>query len=88
MDEISFAYQAAGTLVSIGQSTATGFAVGSPPGAVIGALLGIAGKAISVGLNQNTIDLQRQQESISLGLMNLRAGGSLSSYSKSREGNQ
>ena len=85
---ISFAYQAAGSLVSIGQSAVTGFAVGGPPGAVIGALLGIAGKALSIGLNQNTIDLQRQQESLSLGLMNLRAGGSVSSYSKSREGNQ
>ena len=86
---ISFAYQAAGTLVSIGQSAATGFVVGGGlPGAVIGALLGIAGKALSISLNQNTIDLQRQQESLSLGLMNLRAGGSVSSYSKSREGNQ
>lgn len=85
---ISFAYQAAGSMASIVQTAVTGFAVGNVPGAVIGALLGIAGKAVSIGLNQNTIDLQRQQESISLGLMNLRAGGSVSSYSKSREGNQ
>lgn len=86
--QLSFAYQTAGSMVGIIQTAVAGFAVGNVPGAIIGALLGIAHKVVTIGLNQNTINLQRQQENISLGLMNMRAGGSVSSYSKSREGNQ
>lgn len=85
---ISFGYEIASTVIGIGENIAVGAAIGNLPGAIIGAVMGIASWGIGVMNRQDTINLQRVNEDASLRLMNVRAGGAISTYSKSREGRQ
>lgn len=85
---IEFGYQVVSSGVGIAENILVGFAVGNVAGAVAGAVVGIAGELLNVGYRADTINLKRSEESISLGIMDRRAGGLPATYSKSREGNQ
>lgn len=85
---ISFGYQMASTVVGIAENIAVGAAIGNIPGAIVGAVLGIATWGMGIANRQDTINLQRINEDASLRLVNVRAGGAISTYSKSRESRQ
>lgn len=85
---ISFGYQMASTAVGIVENIAVGAAIGNLPGAIVGAALGIVTWGLGIANKVDTINLQRINEDASLRLMNVRAGGAISTYSKSRENRQ
>ena len=86
--QIEFGYQMASTGVSIAESVIVGFSIGQGAGAIAGAVIGIAGELLNIAYKADTINLKREEENISLGIMDRRAGGSLATYNKSRSGNQ
>jgi hypothetical protein len=57
------------------ENIAVGAAVGGVWGAVAGAVTSIATTAVGIGLAQQKINLNEGLENISLNLMNIRAGG-------------
>lgn len=85
---VSFGYQMVSSALGIAESIAVGAAIGNLPGAIIGAFTGIASWGMGIANRQDTINLQRINEDASLRLMNVRAGGAISTYSKSRESRQ
>lgn len=87
-ERLSFAYSVAKQAGGIIMSTAAGFAVGNVPGALIGLLTSSASVALSYAQKADTLRLQRDLEDVGLKFMNIRAGGSVASYSGSRMKNQ
>ena len=60
-----------------------GALVGGLPGAIAGAVASVAQTALSYGLQYSKIRTEENLENVSLALMNIRAGGSVASYSQS-----
>lgn len=87
-EKISFAYEIGQKAFGFVESVAIGALVGNVPGAVIGGVLSAAHTAISYAQKAETISLQRSVESMSLRNMQIRAGGSLATFSGSRGTNQ
>lgn len=87
-ERLSFAYSVAKQAGGIIMSTAAGFAVGNVPGALIGLLTSSASVALSYAQKADEIRMQHNLEDIGLKYMNIRAGGSVASYSGSRLKNQ
>ena len=85
---VSFGYQMATSALGIVENIAIGAAIGNLPGAIIGAVMGLTTWGIGIANRQDTINLQRINEDASLRLMDVRAGGTLSTYSQSRGGRQ
>ena len=75
---------AASGLVSLATDMAFGFKVAGGGGAAVGALLNVAQTTVGIFQKIDTINTQRNLENISIGLMNVRSGGSLATYSQSR----
>ena len=87
-DRLSFGYQMVQSGVNMVESIAIGAMMGGAAGAVVGAVTSVVTTAISYANKQQTINLQRDVENASLNNMAVRAGGSLASFSKSRERRQ
>ena len=85
---LQFAYDIGSKVVSLAENVAMGLLIsgGNPLGAVAGAAVSVVQTAVQYAQAQNTIDLERNAENISIGLMNVRAGGSVASYNSSRGG--
>lgn len=83
-ERLSFAYSVGQQAYGIVKSTAVGAAVGRLPGALIGMLFGLLNTAISYAQKAQQISYQRTVENIGLNYLNVRAGGSVASYSQSR----
>lgn len=83
---LQFAYDAGSKVVSLVENVAMGFMLsgGNPLGALAGAAVSVVQTAVQYAQAQKTIDLERSAESISIGLQNVRAGGSVASYNSSR----
>ena len=75
---VQFAYDLGSKAVGYAENIAVGAAVGGVWGAVGAAVLGVVTTAVGVSLNQQKINLNESLENISLNLMNMRAGGSVS----------
>ena len=83
-EKTSFVYSAIKTGVGLIESVLIGGLVGNLPGAIIGGLMSISTTAISYANKAQTLNLQRRVESMSLRNMEIRAGGSLATFSGSR----
>lgn len=83
-EKAEFAYSAIKAGVGLIESVLIGGLVGNLPGAVIGGLMSISTTAISYANKAQTLNLQRSVESMSLRNMEIRAGGSLATFSGSR----
>lgn len=70
-----FAYDVGQRAVGFLENIAVGAAVGGVWGAVAGAVTSIATTAVGIGFAQQKINLNEGLENISLNLMNIRAGG-------------
>ena len=81
---LQFAYDAGSKVVQLVENIAIGAAVGGLPGAIIGATVSVVQTAVQYAQAKHTLDLERSAESISIGLQNVRAGGSVASYNSSR----
>ena len=82
---IQFAYSVGRQVVGVLENVAIGALVGGLPGAIVGAVMSTVTTVAGYAINQSKIDLQSNLESISLGLMNIRAGGEIAAVSGSRE---
>lgn len=69
-----FANQIAESVFDVGESIAIGASVGGGWGAVIGAVIGVGSKLVSLAHKQDTYNLNRQLEQETLRRNNLRAG--------------
>lgn len=87
-DKMSFALQTAQKVGGFVGSIAVGAAVGNLPGAIIGGLMSVTTTAIDIAIKQSRFDMERGVENVSLRYMNMRAGGSVASFSGSRMKNQ
>lgn len=87
-ERLSFAYSVAKQAGGIIMSTIAGFAVGNAPGALIGFLTSATTTAMSYAQKASELRMQRDLEAVGLKYMNIRAGGSVASYSGSRMKNQ
>lgn len=67
---LSLASRGANILMSIG----AGAMVGNVPGAIAGAVIGIANEGINMAIRQNEINIARQQESTTIFLNQIRMG--------------
>ena len=87
---LQFAYDMGSKVVSLVENVAMGLLLsgGNPLGAVAGAAVSVVQTAVQYAQAKNTIDLERNYENISIGLMNIRAGGSVAAYNSSRGGRQ
>lgn len=83
-DRLSFAYSIGKQATSITMSTALGAATGNLPGALIGLALGITNTALSYKNRADEIQLQNNVENVGLRLADIRAGGSVATFSGSR----
>lgn len=83
-ERMSVKVQIGQTVWGIASSAATGALVGGLPGAIVGGLLGVATTAIDLSNKQKEIDLQKSVENVGLRYMDVRAGGSVASFSGSR----
>lgn len=83
-EKISFGYDVAQSIESVGSSVLIGAYFGGGVGAAVGALLSISHKAIGLAQKYNTIRLQGENEALSIALMNERAGGAVPTYTRSR----
>lgn len=79
-----FAYDMGSKIFSAAESIAMGAILGGLPGALIGLGMSAVQMIVSYSQAQNTIDINRNAENISIGLQNMRAGGSVASYNNSR----
>ena len=79
-----FAYDMGSKIFSAAESIAMGAILGGLPGALIGLGMSAVQMIVSYSQAQNTIDISRNAENISIGLQNMRAGGSVASYNNSR----
>lgn len=87
-DKMSFAVQTAQKVGGFVGSIAVGVAVGNLPGALIGGLMSVTTTALDIYNKQSKLDMERSVENVSLRYMNMRAGGSVASFSGSRMKNQ
>lgn len=87
---LQFAYDVAGNVAGMGENIAMGFLLsgGNPVGAVAGAAISLIHTAVNYAQSANTFNLNRSLENVSIGLADLRAGGSVASYSNSRREKQ
>lgn len=85
---ISFGYEIASTVIGIGENIAVGGLIGGAAGAIMGAFIGVLNMQTNIYNNRQVIGLQRANEDETLRLLNLRAGGALSTCSKSRDAKQ
>lgn len=90
-ERMSFNLNVTQKVVSFGSSVAMGALMGSaggPLGAIAGAFAGavmsLATFAVDYSNKQENINLQRSVENVGLRYMNIRAGGSVASFSGSR----
>ena len=60
--------------LGVAESMFMGAAVGGLPGAIIGTVVGLAHTAISYTQAQNTINMQRTLENVSINMNTIRAG--------------
>ena len=67
---LSLASRGANILMSIG----AGAMIGNVPGAIAGAVIGIANEGINMAIRQNEINMARQQESTAIFLNQIRMG--------------
>ena len=74
--QAQFMYQTISKVASIGESVATGFAVGNVTGAVIGLAVGVTHTLIGYSQKQQTINTENTLEGISLAQNRIRAGAS------------
>lgn len=70
--------------VSLMMDIGFGYKVAGGWGAAVGALLNIAQTTVGIFQKADTINAQKSLENTSIGLMNVRSGGSLATYSRSR----
>lgn len=87
-ERLSFAYSIAQQASNAAMSVATGAAFGGLPGAIIGLVTSAATSALNYGYKTRTLQMQRDIENVELRYSNIRAGGAVASYSKSRLRNQ
>ena len=71
---IQVAYEAGSQVFGIAESAFIGLKVGGAPGAVVGAVLGIATNVIGLAQKQNTINLNRALENEQISMLNARSG--------------
>lgn len=81
---IQFAYSVGRQVVGVLENVAIGALVGGLPGAIVSAVMSTVTTVAGYAINQGKINMQRDLESISLGLMNIRAGGEIAAVSGSR----
>lgn len=87
-DKMSFALQTTQKVGGFVGSIAVGAAVGNLPGALIGGMVSLATTALDYYNKQSKLDMDRSVENVNLRYMNMRAGGSVASFSGSRMKNQ
>lgn len=80
-----FAADTAFGIVDTVTNIAVGAKVGGGVGAVVGAVVSVAQAGINLAQKLDRHNTQMYLENTSLGLMNVRAGGSLATYSQSRQ---
>lgn len=85
---MQFAYSLGEQAIGIVESIAVGAALGHLPGAILGAVMGLATTAINYANQKDTIRMEQNLENISLRGMNVRAGGYAPAYGASRMGRQ
>lgn len=85
---LQYAYDMGSKVVSLVENVAMGLLLsgGNPLGAIGGAAVSVAQFAVQYAQAKNTLNLEREAENISIGLMNIRAGGSVAAYNSSRGG--
>lgn len=82
---IQFAYSVGRQALGMAENIAIGALVGGLPGAIVGAVMSTATTLAGYGINQSKINMQSNLENVSLGLMNIRAGGDVAAISGNRE---
>ena len=70
--------------ICFGISVITGALIGGGVGAVVGGVMSLATMAVDYSNKMENLNLQRSTENIGLRYMNMRAGGSVASFSGSR----
>ncbi len=73
-ERANFTYQLAQKGLGIIEGAVGGFMVGNLPGAIIGFLLSATHTAIGYAQKENTLNMQRDLENVSIGMNYLRAG--------------
>lgn len=81
---LQFAYSVGSQALGMLESIAVGAAVGGLAGAIGGAVMSVLTTATNYALNQQKINLNSQLEGVSIGLMNIRAGGDVAATAGSR----
>lgn len=76
--------EAGSGIASLATDIAVGAKVAGGWGAAVGAILNVAGTAVNIYQKVDTINTERSLENTSIGLKNVRSGGSLATYSQSR----
>ena len=71
-------------IASLATDIAIGAKVAGGWGAAVGAILNVAETAVNIYQKVDRINTERNLENVSIGLMNVRSGGSLATYSQSR----
>lgn len=79
-----FAYDTARRIYGLGESIAVGAAVGGLPGALVSVALTLANSALSIAYAQRRINLAENLDNVTLGMLNVRAGGAVATASGSR----
>ncbi len=79
-----FVYDTARRIYGLGESVAIGAAVGGLPGALVSVALTLANSALSIAYAQKRINLAENLDNVTLGMLNVRAGGAVATTSGSR----
>lgn len=79
-----FAYDTARRIYGLSESVAIGAAVGGLPGALVSVALTLANSALSIAYAQKRINLAENLDNVTLGMLNVRAGGAVATTSGSR----
>lgn len=82
--KLQFAYSVGTRVFNIVEDVALGAALGGAGGAVVGGVMSGLKMAVSFVNRVDTISRERTLENITLGLQNVRAGGSVAAYNGSR----
>nr|DAR84809.1 MAG TPA: hypothetical protein [Caudoviricetes sp.] len=83
---LQLAYDVIGKVSGMAENIWLGFALsgGNPVGALVGAAVSTLNTIVGYAQSSNTLDINRNAENISIGLMNVRAAGNVAATSGSR----
>lgn len=83
-ERLQFTYDVSQKIYGFASSVAVGARTGGAAGAILGAVMSLLTTTVDLAQRQQTLSLQHNVEDIGLRYMNVRAGGSVASFSGSR----